>query len=120
MTGHMRGDRLLALREAMGQSQAQVAAAVGVNRSMITKMEGGAKLPSLATLLALATYFEVSPDYLLGWSDARRPGLGEELPESVDQRAISALIEGLPREARGALEDFLRNLTRDGKRDNAA
>ncbi len=43
--------------------------AIGVSRPAISQFANGANLPSIDKLVALAEYFKVSVDYLLGISD---------------------------------------------------
>ena len=58
------GARLRALRRERGITQAEVAAAIGIERPSVTMIETGRDAPGRATLFALATYFGVSADYL--------------------------------------------------------
>ena len=61
--------RLFELRNKSGATQAAIAAAVGINRTTITLMERGERSGSIEVLCALADYFDVSLDYLVGRSD---------------------------------------------------
>lgn len=65
-------ERLKQLREERGISQATVGKAIGVSRYAIYTYEKKKAAPTLEGLAALADYFEVSTDYLLGRSDARK------------------------------------------------
>lgn len=57
-----------------GLTQKQVAAALGITEQAYQRYEYGKTVPSALVLIALADYFDVSLDYLVGRSDdpARR------------------------------------------------
>ena len=61
----MLGARIAALRRESGQSQAELAQVLGVSASAVGMYEQGRREPSGAMLVALATNFGVSTDYLL-------------------------------------------------------
>lgn len=58
--------RLKELREREGISQYKLAARLGVAQSTVGMWENGKNKPEYATLTAIADYFQVSVDYLLG------------------------------------------------------
>lgn len=62
-------DRLLSIRKSRNISAKDVAGAVGISKSAISQFEAGKNAPSAAVLIALADYFDVSLDYLVGRSD---------------------------------------------------
>lgn len=62
-------ERLKVLRTARQLSQQQVAEALGTTKQTISRWESGEREPNLASLYALAVYYEVSTDYLLGKSE---------------------------------------------------
>jgi len=63
----MLGNVLKELRAKHSITQEQLAAAIGVERSSIGKYEGNQSvIPSVAVLKAIADYFNVTTDYLLG------------------------------------------------------
>ena len=66
--------RLKELRNAKGTSQIAIAAALGITDRGYRKYEAGDSEPTLSVIIALADYFDVSLDYLVGRSDdpARR------------------------------------------------
>ena len=57
--------RLHDLRIEHGITQADLAAAVGVSTRAVKYWERGERTPNLASLLALARYFNVTTEYLL-------------------------------------------------------
>lgn len=65
-------ERLKQLREERGISQAVVGKVIGVSRYAIYTYEKEKAAPTLEGLAALADYFDVTTDYLLGRSDIRK------------------------------------------------
>jgi transcriptional regulator with XRE-family HTH domain len=67
MNGNVKlGELARKLRERHGLTQANVADAVGLTRWQITNIETGRSLPSLPTLIKLASFYECNLDYLAG------------------------------------------------------
>ena len=64
-------ERLRELRRERGETQIQVAKAVGLIEQHYQKFEGGVNLPNLENAWKLADHFGVSIDYLVGRSDER-------------------------------------------------
>lgn len=60
------------LRKARGISQEKLGKAVGLSHKAISTIESGARSTTIEKLSALARYFEVSTDYLLGLKDAEK------------------------------------------------
>ncbi len=67
-------ERVLSLRKSANMSQTELGMAVGISYFAIGKIEKGERATSIEVLCALADYFDVSLDYLVGRSDdpARR------------------------------------------------
>ena len=63
--------RLKSLRKESKHSQTETANAIGVTLKQIQRYERGESEPTLSKLIALADYFNVSLDYLVGRSDVR-------------------------------------------------
>lgn len=61
--------KLLELRTAKGVTQDEVAGVLSVSNKTISKWENGASSPDLSSLVALAQYYSVSTDTLLGLRD---------------------------------------------------
>ena len=66
-------NRLRELRKETGETQVQVAQAVGVSYRFYQSLELGENLPGLECSMALADHFNVSLDYLTGRTEKRRP-----------------------------------------------
>lgn len=62
-------ERLSALRKQRGLSLAALGETLGVTDEAVRLLEKGKRSPSFEVLCALADYFGVSLDYLVGWSD---------------------------------------------------
>lgn len=65
--------RLKQLREKAGYSQYSFADAFGVAQSTVGNWEAGKREPNFETMQKLASFFDVSVDYLLGRSDYPHP-----------------------------------------------
>lgn len=76
----MTADRIKALREARGWTQAEFARKMNMTRNGINSWEQGFSMPSPPSLVDLARLFSVSTDYLLGvenYSAVNVTGLNE-------------------------------------------
>ena len=62
----MTADRIKALRESRGWTQAELARRMNMTRNGINSWEQGHSMPSPQSLVDLARLFSVSTDYLLG------------------------------------------------------
>ena len=63
------GHRLLLLRKQRGLIQKDVAEAVGISFNSYCRYEKNEREPMAPTIVALADFFGVSADYLLGRTD---------------------------------------------------
>lgn len=63
------GTHLKAIRKAKGLTQKQLAQEIGASESGVQNYELGVRKPTYDMLIALADYFDVSLDYLVGRSD---------------------------------------------------
>lgn len=77
------GQRLRELRKQRGISQNELSKHIGVSKSSVNMYERGEREPSLETLEAIADFFNVNMDYLLG----RTPL--DILVNSVDEKQFS-------------------------------
>ena len=62
-------ERLIHLKESRQILQKNIAAQIGISLRSYQRYEYGEREPSLSVLIALADYFDVSLDYLVGRSD---------------------------------------------------
>jgi transcriptional regulator with XRE-family HTH domain len=59
-------DKIRAMREDRDLNQTELGKILGMNQMKISRMETGTAEPSLADLVALCQFYDVSADYLLG------------------------------------------------------
>lgn len=74
---------LMRLRKENNLTLQKLANAIGITNQSINRLETGENVPSFKNLLALADYFDVSIDYLVGRSDSpevHKPTKREEPP----------------------------------------
>ena len=86
--------RLKALREAIGASQDEMAAKLGVARQSISLYENGQRLPDIQVLDAICQATGCDPEYLLGYQDemnGRFTGMRDRI--QIDEEALS-ILEG--------------------------
>ncbi|WP_405176303.1 helix-turn-helix transcriptional regulator [Paenibacillus sp. FSL H8-0261] len=65
-------DRLIGLRESKGLSQYQISEQLGIKRPRYNAWEQGISMPRTDMVNKLADFFEVNPNYLLGF-DSKIP-----------------------------------------------
>ncbi|MDR1093212.1 MAG: helix-turn-helix domain-containing protein [Clostridiales bacterium] len=66
--GKTLGKNLKDLRLKIGLYQTDIAQEFGVAQSTVTRWENGTQDPELKTLEKIADYFNVTPDFLLGYA----------------------------------------------------
>lgn len=69
----MIGDRLKVLRSSLGRTQEEVSKAIGVSRAAYSHFENNRNEPDAETLGKLASYYDVTTDYLIGNTSERKP-----------------------------------------------
>lgn len=79
----MRADRLRQLRMERGETQKQLAEAVGASESAIAHYEAGRREPEALILLRIAQHYGVSGEYLMGLTDD--PTRYQDLPPEWGQ-----------------------------------
>ena len=88
-------NRIRSLREEKDENQAATANALHVSRSALSTYENGIT-PPMNTCIAIAKYFEVSIDYLLGLTNERKPAGGSlnlaltSLAQLAGEQALTA------------------------------
>lgn len=83
--------RLKELREEKNLSQKQVSVAINTNQSNIARWENGLNEPAISFAIALADFFGVTVDYLIGRTDelgnvAAMPPSAPQIPIFRDGR----------------------------------
>lgn len=92
----MRGERLQELREGKGYSRDKLAKLLDIGSASIERYENGKQSPSVEVIATIATFFEVSTDYLLGLSDDPRSALKDSNFTSLELRSLSLLRSASP------------------------
>lgn len=112
----MNTDNLKAVRKKSGKTQKEVAEGIGIGQGTYKNYETGAREPNGETLVAIANYFGVTTDYLLGRPTAQPPT--DALERLFTEKSFSALEEELlrkymelPHEARQAVVRFINDAT---------
>lgn len=77
----MLGERLTKLRKNKGLTQEACAKKLGIPRSTYSNYEGGKREPDIETIRKIAVFFEVSTDYLLGYTNDPNPKKASEMTE---------------------------------------
>ena len=88
----LEASRLIQLRNERQLSQIDLANQLGIGPNQISRYETGQNTPGAEILFDLATFFDVSADYLLGLTDTRR-NFSRELSE-LESRILVALRHG--------------------------
>lgn len=84
----MIAEKIKALREARGWSQAELSRRLGITRNGVNSWEQGLSMPSPACLVDLARLFCVSTDYLLGVEPLNTVNV-----TGLDERDVAILAE---------------------------
>ena len=87
------GPRIRNLSKAMQMSQKELAEILGISRSAVASYENGARYPDYSTLVKIASYFQVSVDYLLGIDTKSNRYLQYERLEEIAQMLDAAPID---------------------------
>lgn len=90
----MFSERLKRLRMEKGITQKELADRLHISRSTIAGYESLGKEPDGEKLCALADFFGVSVDYLLGVTDSRELTSPTPTPPAAAQRPVEAAIAG--------------------------
>ena len=105
----MIGERLKNLRTEKKLRQLDLADHLGVSRTTYTQYETNASEPDNDTLIRIATFFDVSLDFLLGRTDARKHIV--DLPEdyTVDPDKLQVFMRAsqtLPEEEMKKIREY--------------
>lgn len=90
------GSRLKYLRNKIGKNQEDVAKAIKISRARYSHYENNHVEPDIDLINRLATYFDVTTDYLLGRSD--NPRLDKKEQKEISE--LDKIIKSLPEEER--------------------
>lgn len=104
------GTKIKELRQISGMSQEELGRRVGVQRAAINKYEKGTvtNIP-IHTIEKIASVFEVSPNYIVGWD------CSSSNPLAVEVKTLQGVKKFYGIEAVDLLETFV-TVTKDGKK----
>lgn len=101
--------RIFELRKERGLSQREAAKIFGVSQGTFNNWENSNTQPSIEQLIAIARFFEVSVDYLIGNADDI--GVINLISTlTPEQREAISLFSALPESARNATLTVLRQM----------
>jgi transcriptional regulator with XRE-family HTH domain len=75
------GERLTILRKNKGLTQEACAKKIGIPRSTYSNYENGKREPDIETIRKMASFFEVSTDFLLGYTNIPQTKKASEMTE---------------------------------------
>lgn len=85
-------ERIVKLRKGKKITQEELANRIGVTRSALSQYELGTRQPDYETLQRMATFFDVSTDYLLGHSDVPSAASSHAVLEAHKNAAVIAEV----------------------------
>ena len=98
--------RLLELRNEKGLSQRDMAKELQISQGTYNNWENGRTQPSIEQLVALANFFSVSVDYLIGYTDDYGMAYVQDALTS-EEKVLLKYFRSLSTEAKNALLQFL-------------
>ncbi len=82
------GKRLADLRNELGLTQAEVAEQIEVDRALVSQWENGIRTPDVPSWIKLASFYNVSTDYIAGTS-TQRTFKGSSTSDKLDLDKLS-------------------------------
>lgn len=115
--------RIKQLREKRGLIQKILAAELGITQQMLSKYERDVTLIKVDILKKIATYFNVTTDYLLGVSDVKRDlqrqmKMNETLDEYYDLIEIYKDLDSYDKEMIWSIMQTVKKVGEKRKKDN--
>lgn len=115
--------RIKQLREKRGLTQEILAAELGITQQMLSKYERDVTLIKVDILKKIATYFNVTTDYLLGVSDVKRDlqrqmKMNETLDEYYDLIEIYKDLDSYDKEMIWSIMQTVKKVGEKRKKDN--
>ena len=115
--------RIKQLREKRGLIQEILAAELGITQQMLSKYERDVTLIKVYILKKIATYFNVTTDYLLGVSDVKRDlqrqmKMNETLDEYYDLIEIYKDLDSYDKEMIWSIMQTVKKVGEKRKKDN--
>lgn len=121
----MNTDNLKAARKKSGKTQKEVAEGIGIGQGTYKNYETGAREPNGETLVAIANYFGVTTDYLLGRPDAKEPVdpiklAAQEFHLDSAQRGILAAYLYMDPDDRKQFIAYIKQIVEGAKKENSS
>lgn len=115
--------RIKQLREKRGLIQEILAAELGITQQMLSKYEKDVTLIKVDILKKIATYFNVTTDYLLGVSDVKRDlqrqmKMNETLDEYYDLIEVYKDLDSYDKEMIWSIIQAVKKASEKRKKDN--
>ena len=115
--------RIKQLREKRGLIQEILAAELGITQQMLSKYERDVTLIKVDILKKIATYFNVTTDYLLGVSDVKRDlqrqmKMNDTLDEYYDLIEIYKDLDSYDKEMIWSIMQTVKKVGEKRKKDN--
>jgi transcriptional regulator with XRE-family HTH domain len=98
-------ETLLKLRKSSGATQKEIADFLGISRQAYANYESGNREPDNNTLIKLASYFNISVDYLLGNETPVSSLVPEETQLSEREKLLLSIFRNLPEDVQTAYID---------------
>lgn len=105
-------NRIAELRKERGLSQKELASAIGVHQTSVSQWETGKTNPDFGSLCDLCSFFDLSIDYVMGYSSERKRNNMTE--EEMDALAADLVEEELS-EMRELTLRYMRQLDYEGQ-----
>jgi transcriptional regulator with XRE-family HTH domain len=99
------GNRIAQLRDEKRLTQEELAQKIGINRAALSHYENNRREPDYETLQRIASYFQVSIDYLMG---------GVQDTPKITDPDVKQFVDGLELSDQALLDKFA--LTIDGRK----
>jgi transcriptional regulator with XRE-family HTH domain len=99
------GNRIAQLRDEKRLTQEELSQKIGINRAALSHYENNRREPDYETLQRIATYFQVSIDYLMG---------GVQDISKITDPDVKQFVEGLELSDQALLDKYA--LTIDGRK----
>lgn len=96
-------NRLYELRKNINLSQKELAEKIGAKQNTYSKWEHSANSISVKNLLKLCSFFDVSPGYLLGINDIKKPASDAECEKLKNATSLQKFVINLILELRSDL-----------------
>lgn len=80
------GTRIKNLREEKSITQLQLSKILNIGNTTLSQYESGKRVPSDSIKKAIADYFNVSIDYLLGRTDKKEPNTENDIPQEYSDK----------------------------------